>query len=407
VRSRSDTVDALRGLAVFGILLVNIWSFRSGFESLHYGVLPAAATLADRAAVFLTAFLGEQKFYPIFSFLFGAGFALHGQALRRRPGGWPLARQLLRRRLRWLLFCGLLHGSLVWFGDILSLYGVAGFAVVALAGARLRHVRRALFCALALWLLLIGYNFLNALALTADGALAAVAPDLVSRVEAARQAYTLGSAGEIALRRLVDYSTLLQQSVYMLPHVVSLFLLGTLAARLGWLTRQWRHRAMWRQVRWIGLLVGVPLNFLWAVATLAEAVDPAAAPAYTYVLYAFMPVAGSCLAAALVACFMLAARGRAPAREEGTLRHARENLPVRLLAPAGRLALTNYLSQSVLCSLLLQGTGLGLGARLSHGGMLALVGAIAVAQLLFSHWWLRRWRQGPVEMLYRRQTRLK
>ncbi|MDB5841732.1 MAG: hypothetical protein JWQ23_3684, partial [Herminiimonas sp.] len=147
----------------------------------------------------------------------------------------------------------------------------------------------------------------------------------------------------------------------------------------------------WRRVRGAGFALGIPFSLLWAGVALAEAIDPPGAPTYTFFVFALLPVGGTLLAAAYTASVMLAneAVGRWLAR---------------WLAPAGRMALTNYLSQSVLCALLLQGVGLGLGARLSHGGLLAVAAAIMIFQVLVSRWWLRRFRQGPVETIYRRQT---
>ena len=117
---RLAQLDVLRGMAVFGILLVNIWGFAWGTLSLRYGTLPAPAPWLDQAAIFLVAAFAEFKFYLIFAFLFGAGFALHTRSLRQQLGGWPAAQGAYKRRLRWLLLIGLLHGLLVWSGDVLS-----------------------------------------------------------------------------------------------------------------------------------------------------------------------------------------------------------------------------------------------------------------------------------------------
>jgi uncharacterized protein len=362
-----------------------------GFESLRYGVLPVTASLADRAAVFMTALVAEQKFYPIFAFLFGAGFALHTRSLKRLLGDWIKVRALYRRRLWWLLGCGVLHGTLIWFGDILSLYGIAGFFIVGFAGARLRTVRVALLCWAAVWIALVIFNLFAALPLSADGELAGIATAMVKDAETARAIYTSGSFADIAVTRITDYVELMVQSVFLLPHVVVLFLLGILSVRLGWLTRPRRHAAGWRRVRGAGFALGIPFSLLWAGVALTEAIDPPGAPTYTFFVFALLPVGGTLLAAAYTASVMLAneAVGRWLAR---------------WLAPAGRMALTNYLSQSVLCALLLQGVGLGLGAGLSHGGLLAVAAAIMIFQVLVSRWWLRRFRQGPVETIYRRQT---
>jgi uncharacterized protein len=142
---RSRQIDAVRGVAVFGILLVNIWSFVWGIGDLRYGVMPEPS-IADRAAVLMVAFLTEQKCYPIFAFLFGAGFALQTRALRKRLPDWRSVRRAYRGRLKWLLGWGLLHGLLIWAGDILTVYGLTGFLLLWMAGARLSRIRIALWC---------------------------------------------------------------------------------------------------------------------------------------------------------------------------------------------------------------------------------------------------------------------
>ncbi|MES2537666.1 MAG: DUF418 domain-containing protein [Pseudomonadota bacterium] len=388
---RAPHIDTLRGIAVFGILLVNIWSFVWGFESLRYGVLPAAASLYDRVAVFMVAFIAEQKFYPIFAFLFGAGFALHTRALKRRLGTWQRVRKTYRRRLAWLVGCGVLHGTLIWFGDILTVYGIAGFFLLPFAGARLRKVRMALWIWSAAWIVLIVLNVLTALPLSDDDVTRALGISLIDAAQQARAVYTEGTVAEVAWRRLNDYASVSLQSVLLLPHLMVLFLLGTLSIRLGWLIRPWRHRALWRRVRSTGFALGIPFSLLWAWLALDEAINPLLGSPHLFTAFALLPLGGSLLAAAYVASLMLAGIP--------TMRHLGN-----WLAPVGRMALTNYLSQSVLCVILLQSVGLGLGAKLAPAQLILIAIMIMVLQVVVSRWWLARNKQGPIEILYRRHA---
>jgi len=124
-RERIEILDVLRGLAVCGILIGNVQWF-SG-----YGMVPPAieqaAPLYDQITHFLVHFFIEGKFYSIFSFLFGFGFAL--QIARAEDRGDANA-SLFKRRLVWLLVIGLLHAYLLWAGDILSIYAVMGFILI-------------------------------------------------------------------------------------------------------------------------------------------------------------------------------------------------------------------------------------------------------------------------------------
>ena len=399
--ARALQIDVARGLAVFGILLVNIWSFVWGYGELRYGVMPDPS-MADRAAVFLVAFLAEQKFYPIFAFLFGAGFALQTATLKRRLPDWTSVRVSYRRRLRWLLGWGLLHGIVIWAGDILTVYGLTGFLLLGMAGARLSRVRIFALAWAGAWMLLTAFNLAVAWPAPGDADLQQQAIGAVDDALAAHAVYLYGAAADVLAQRIGDYTAITAGSVFLVPHVLTLFLLGMLSVRLGWLTRPGRHRSLWRRVRIAGLCIGLPFNLLWAALALQQARDPLADAPYRDVVFALLPVGGTLLAAAYVASVMLA-------------RGAAWQALTRWLAPVGRMTLSNYLGQSVLGVLLLQGAGLGLSAVAERRPalLLALAAAIMVLQMLLSRWWLARHAQGPLEALYgrsgqaRRQTEVR
>src|SRR5918993_1219319 len=125
LQERIEILDVLRGLAICGILIGNVQWF-SG-----YGMMPESVAqqspVADRITHFLVHFFVEGKFYSIFSFLFGFGFAL--QIARAEERGDRTA-SLFKRRLFWLLIIGLLHACLLWAGDILSVYAATGFVLI-------------------------------------------------------------------------------------------------------------------------------------------------------------------------------------------------------------------------------------------------------------------------------------
>lgn len=387
---RSARIDALRGIAVFGILLVNVWSFIWGFESLRYGVLPATASIFDVLAIAFTAFFAEQKFYPIFAFLFGAGFVMVTRSIKQKLERWSDAERLYRRRLKWLLACGVVHGTLIWFGDILTVYAIAGFFVLAgLTGVRLRKVRSNLRVWVIVFFALLLANFLLGMQMMSPAAMQEQAINTVAAVEAGRLVYTEGNLLSIGIQRIGDYLTVTTQSLFILPHIAVLFLLGAMSVRLGWLTQPARHKKFWRRVQWIGFAIGIPFNLAWAAIVVAEAIMPFHTTIYSFLMYACLPVGGSCLAAAYVATILLA---------KETAGRWLENW----MAPVGKMALTHYLTQSLLCSILIQGFGFGLGATWTPAGWLAIAFAIMLLQLFWSRWWLARHAQGPVEMLWRR-----
>lgn len=381
---RLPQLDVLRGVAVFGILLVNIWGFAWGTLSLRYGTVPAPAPLLDQAAIFLVAALAELKFYPIFAYLFGAGFALHTRALKARLGSWEAAQAAYRRRLHWLLAIGLLHGLLVWSGDVLSSYALSGMLILPLAARRLARI------ASLAWLLAGGFLLFMCLLypVSPDTSVADTAREL--QQFARRYAiYTQGSFVEIAMLRLRDYGLQMLFVIVMLPHIIIFFLLGMMSVRLGWLTAPARHSLLWRRVAWAGLGIGLPFNLLAGAAILWQTLDAHQTLFDTPLLSLMLYAGGPLLAAGYVAALMLA--GPQAWHALG-----------RWLAPVGRMALSNYLLQSLLGTWLLQGWGLGWGAQLRPAGLVALALAIMAGQLLLSRWWLARFAQGPCEALWRR-----
>jgi uncharacterized protein len=383
---RLREIDTLRGVAVFGILLVNIWAFAWGLTSLRYGTLPAASGFADRAAVFLVAWLAEQKFYPVFAFLFGAGFAIHTRSLRRALGDWTPALARYRRRLLWLLAAGIAHGVLVWSGDILSFYALCGLILLPLAQVRLSRLRT-IWTAIAVF---YGLTVLvNLLLFVFDrnpesGAWAATAFDQAKAI------YSTGTWTEAAQRRVADFAeTRMFGVVFFLPHTMLIFMLGIFSVRLGWLTRPRRHHALWRRTAMWGLLVGAPLNLAWGAVALYEALHPDQQLFNTGAWNVLLEFSGPCLAAGYIAVILMASP-----RIHAWLGE--------WLAPVGRMALSNYLMQSIAGTLVLQGWGGGLAATIDQAPLLMLALSLMPAQVLLSKWWLSRHPQGPAEALWRR-----
>jgi uncharacterized protein len=188
--------------------------------------------------------------------------------------------------------------------------------------------------------------------------------------------------------RFFDYVSMLVLLAAQLPWLLGLFTLGMLAARQGWLTRPERHRHLWRMAgRWGAAALPVAALAAWLNYRLVTRTPPVVDD--TVILLGFVGSATILLYLAWVVRYRRAAWLLAA---------------IRWLAPAGRMALTNYLLQSVLMGVLLCGWGLGLGTRLGRAELAVLALAIVLAQLQVSRLWMRRWRQGPFEALWRRVT---
>ncbi len=385
---RSQRIDIVRGIAVFGILLINVWGFIYG-HGLRFGVPGPDIALIDQAVIYFCSAFGDSKARPLFAFLFGVGFSLLMDRLCQNEGGVEQARQVYQRRLRWLLACGVLHGLLLWSGDILTWYALIGFWLLRFAGKRTSDMQQSLhrvviLCAVVyipfvLVLLLFGRDTL------------AIQNTALHDTHRYHALLTLGSWVDVASVRIEGYLLNTTAGILFAPELALLFLLGAIAARRGWLTRPERFRAGWRRARLMGLLVGLPLNLWYGATSLEAALYPAGADSNLVLDMIVNTFAGPLLSVAVLAQVML--MGPAATIAIG-----------RWLAPVGRMALTNYLMQSVFYVLLFQSTGLALGARLSHAGVFLVCLAIMGFQLLFSRWYLRRHALGPMEALWRRYT---
>ncbi|MEP7156255.1 MAG: DUF418 domain-containing protein [Betaproteobacteria bacterium] len=407
---RDAVIDALRGFALFGILAVNIQCFVTGLAAPSLGILTAQSSSADHLAVVFTAFLLEFKFYPIFGFCFGYGFAVQ---MRRWTAQGVDAPQRFTRRMNAMLLMGLVHGGLLWFGDILTRYAAAGYLLKRYAGAGPHRLIEGIrfWALIALVLMVVGMlgmatsspetpspgkNASSAEAVTEAEAEAEV--EAKAEVEAqtpiqlqivkAITAYTESGYAAATAQRLGDYFYVSTGFVFLIPQFMVLFLLGAIAAQLGLLRRPERHRALWKKMLAIGLIVGVPLNAFYACLQWQASQTPFTAaphPVLGMITGELAPV----LSIAFVAVFALMGNN---------------SLLVRLFAPAGRIALSLYVTESLLMALFLNGFGLGIGGTAGPGQLLLLATAIYAVLLAGSRLMLRFDIGGPLENWWRRYT---
>lgn len=372
--ARDERIDALRGFALLGILLVNIQSFVWGGTN-PAGYLQADATSVDHVMFFITAAFFNMKFMPLFAMLFGAGFSLllgKLQALTDAPHA------VFRRRMLFLFAFGVLHGVLLYYGDITHMYALAGLALLLYADRSSDALRRATAAwwgiALALTILLT-WGFLSGV------------PDpgeLAEELEGNFAVFT----GQGYLAQLPTRASLFLDIVIAnligLPLAIALMLTGMLAHRSGWLADP--RAAAWRTAAVIGIVVGLPsaLAYGWLLYVEAD----------TYGLGAYSAVAAvpGILSVALAFAYAAFFFGRAPSGV------------VAWLAPAGRMPLTNYLLQSIAMGALLSGWGFALAPRLGYAETSLLALAIFAGQLVLSRWWIGRFGQGPLERLWRQWT---
>ena len=371
---RDDRIDALRGFALLGILLVNIQSFVWGGTN-PAGYLQEGASTFDHVLFFLSCAFVNMKFMPLFALLFGVGFSLLLDKLRTLTSA-PHA--VFRRRMLFLFGFGVLHGIFFYYGDITQMYAMAGLVLLAYDRRSTDSLRRAV----VLW-------WVGAFALTVllTWSLAGNVPDPLETAAELEGNFLLFT-GESYLAQLPTRANLFLDiaiaNLIGLPLAVALMLTGLLAHRSGWLLD--RRSKAWRTALAIGLAIGLPSALVYGGLLYVEA-DQYRLGAYSAVA-AVPGMVSVALAFAYAALFFT---------------RASPDL-VRWLAPAGRMPLTNYLLQSVAMGALLSGWGLALGARLGYAQTTLLAIAIFAVQLLLSRWWIGRFKQGPLEGAWRAWT---
>jgi uncharacterized protein len=376
---RLDVLDALRGFALAGVLLANLDAF-----SLYF-FLPTDAALAlptvavDRWLDPANGMLVSGKFITLFSIMFGIGFALQMQ--RMGDGGpWRYVRRLA---VLWLI--GLLHVAL-WWGDILRWYAVAGLALLPLAWWRPRPRTLAI---LGVALLSVPHA---PLALWWPGGW-----PLATQDEAFAKALAAFSSHDVGtmLRGNAWFAHWWTQSHWgMALAIPGRMLIGAAIGFSGVLRDPLAHARFWHR-----LLLALPAGLLLVLAT--ETVDygwtalPAfwpAGEAGTMLLRAVNQDAALLLGLGYAALFVK------------LFADPRRRRWLQPLAPVGRMALSNYLTHSVVGVLVFYGVALGLGPHYGTVAIWLVFLALFGAQVLLSRWWLARFRFGPAEWLWRSLT---
>ncbi|MEL6675558.1 MAG: DUF418 domain-containing protein [Bacteroidota bacterium] len=385
---RLEVLDALRGFALFGILVANLYSF-IGYNTYAPAEIVALPTL-DRAVLFCIDWFVEGKFYGIFSILFGVGFALQAERFRSAQVNFAA---FWFRRMSILLIIGLLHMYLVWNGDILTLYSLLGMLLPLFMNLSDRTLLRWIGALLIIPLFIHLLMYMTPEA-SFWGSLRAFSLDLKAQWGFADLSLLEMRTSEIpsevaavnilyAIPRPMSY---LISGRYF--QVLGLFLIGLLLAR------RWLPKLRARQVEvpklavWIGVL-GLGMSLAYAVIK-GLIGTPFALTEIGLLQGLVYHVGSTSLALGIAMLFVyLWARGRA--------RKWFQNL-----ALLGRMALTNYIFQNVMAVLLFFGYGFALMREIPFSSIPFIALVILIAQWAFSRVWLGRFSQGPLEFVWRK-----
>lgn len=386
-QQRIVAIDVLRGFALLGILILNIQSFAlpsaafmnpsvfGDFSGVNYGVWWASHVL------------GDQKFMTIFSMLFGAGIVMMTQRSEKTSGG---SASIHYRRMGWLILFGLLHAHLLWYGDILYSYGMCGL-LVWLA----RKWPAPVLLSLGMLLITIGFsiNLLTGWSMNywPQELLAEFQQEwqpTAEMLQAEIDAYR-GSWMEQAPHRssaALGFQTLIF-FVWTFWRVTGLMLIGMALYRWSYFSASW-PRASYLALALTCLIIGISLSAYgvhwnesrnWSVKA-------------SFFIGSQWNYWGSFFSAVGLASGVLFLCNTSLMRYLGPL------------AAVGRMALTNYLMQTLLCTTLFYGFGLGLFASLDRMQLLGVVLVVWSIQMVVSPIWLARYRFGPMEWIWRSLT---
>jgi uncharacterized protein len=408
---RLACLDALRGVAVLGILVMNIYAFAMPFPAYSNPLAWGGTGALDIGTWFVTHILFDQKFMSIFSMLFGAGMILMMDRAESRGGAFG---PVFYRRTFWLLLLGMLHGYLIWFGDILFHYALLGMVIYLFRKAPPAALITIACLILPVTLLI---NFASSF----------YVEDLQSQVVEIQQVEIAGeelddaqqkkvqewneirpffapSAAEIqeevdaykggyvdVLAHRVPFVVFMQVNVTLviiLWRVGGLMLIGMALMKLGVLSGE-RSTCFYHRMALWSYGLGLPLTIFSAAVLNAHEFDPlfvarvGGIPNYIgSILVAFGHIAAVIL----------------------VVRHGVFRALVRRFVAVGRMALSNYLMHSVVLTTIFYGYGLSLYAEVPRFWQQGFVVGLVALQLLISPWWLERFNFGPVEWLWRSLT---
>jgi uncharacterized protein len=392
---RIELVDSLRGFALFGILMVNIHLMYEPITQMIVGAKADASILHMISESFVKFFF-EGKFYVIFSMLFGFGFYIYMNKSVDDPDS---VLSVFRRRLFYLLLFGLAHIILLWAGDVLFYYALAGFMLILFRNKSDKKIMTWAVVLISLPIFLMAILTLGfSLASKGTEGQTTLDSSFMVGVDSTRelvvqvtQVYSTGSFSEIISVRVTEYLNLLSGSLFsFVPVILAVFLIGFWSARKGIHINYNDHLSLFRKLFWWGLVIGVITSALYAYSYQhAILMLPSG---WTFISTSMHIIGG----AAMGMCYV---SGIAILFIKGKACFFR-----KYLAPVGRMALTNYLMQSIITAFLFHSYGLGLYAKIEVWQGVVLTFIIFTLQIGFSRWWLSRFLFGPFEWLWRSLT---
>lgn len=383
ITERIPTIDIIRGFALFGIFLVNMPAFHSPDFFIQMNGLEKVETGIDFWVDLFFQLFVQMKFFTIFSFLFGLGFYIF---MNRAEQKGLNTKALFTRRVLVLLMFGLLHLIFLWYGDILHTYAIAGLLLLMFYNRKTKTLLIWAFSLLLIFHALMSIHFL-------------VPKEMLEAMEAEMQNSEQGLSEYVNIYENASYfewvtfrlgaeiSPILSQLPFTMIPVLAMFLFGLYAGKIGVFQSNSPH---WRTVKktWLStLILSIPFVAYLALLKLSI-VDLGVKQSATIQLFTSLSGISLCF-------FYITSLMRLLKKESW-------QKVLRPLGYAGQMALTNYLMQTILCVILFLGFGLYGKISLTTGTILCLI--VYPMQMWLSFLWLKKYRFGPFEWVWRSLT---
>lgn len=390
IKQRIGILDSLRGLAMFGIILVNFPSMNtySGHENSHYGGVQSSLNMIASKINFM---FFNGKFYPIFAMLFGLGLFIFYQNAKEKTLN-PI--RLTMRRLLILTLFGIMHIAFVWWGDILFLYSILGFYLLFMMERPAKTIFKmvcvllilfpSLLIASTLCAHLYKYDLNQSLFTVIDGF--NLNQDFLFTV------YSEGSFAHITQQRLIDYvhdSTLLfganslNDLIFLSGfnlQVLGSMSLGLFIGKMGWHKRIEQYRAEIKIGRGIFFVMSVLLTILAFI------------PAFEFLSFGLKILQGESFALFYILSFLI------------LLKKYENNLVARYFQSVGKMSLTAYILHTLTGSILLYGYGFALFEKIGSFALQLTAFFVYVVIAIFCNYWLKKFQFGPLEYIWRSLT---
>ncbi|MDE1464704.1 DUF418 domain-containing protein [Spartinivicinus poritis] len=379
---RFSSLDSLRGLAVLGILLMNIQSF--GQHDAAY-LNPHALGLLAGLDIWLwkiSFILFNVKFISLFAMMFGAGIVLQTQRLEaKQVNAW----EIHKWRMFWLGVFGLIHGIFIWSGDILFTYAISGLLVFS---CRHWSAHKLLTVGVTIILLVLSldhatYTALDESPTELDEWINAYWQPTATAIAEDQATFTGAYSLQLMARLDELLITYLYMWVFIIPIVVGLMMLGMACFKTGVFTAEAANQ-VYIGLIYLALLVGLPITLASLIYIQLANWEPISTLSIGYFLLNIAaPLMAFCWAAPLLISYKL--------KRAGWLH--------RYLIPVGQLAFSNYLLQSLICTLFFY--GFGFYGQVSLTILFFIVLIVWIILFIWSNWWVKHFYYGPAEWLWR------